>query len=275
VRCHLGSDAPELEFRAARDALAQGPPEFDDTPRARFGALVRRKDDLLARLGDADHVFAPSRFLAGMFVRNGFPAERIEVLPYGLDPDRVRRLPVARPRTPLRVGFIGVLSPWKAPHLLIDAVRARQELAVDVVLHGDLGMQDFAEYVAELRRRAGDDPRIRFAGSFAGERLDDVLGAIDLLVVPSIWYENTPFVILEAFAAGVPVAASALGGLAELVVDGRNGWLFPAGDAAALGRLLERCVADPAAFAALEVAPPPSIAANYDRFRAVYAGDRG
>jgi glycosyltransferase involved in cell wall biosynthesis len=130
----------------------------------------------------------------------------------------------------------------------------------------------FADYVAALQQRAAGDPRIRFAGAFAGERLDEVLAGLDLLVVPSIWYENTPFVVLEAFAAGVPVVASELGGLTELVQPGRQGWLFPAGDARALAELLRTCVAEPQRFDRLEVQIPASIAMNYDRFRAVYGG---
>lgn len=272
VPCHLGPDAPERELADQRDALAALPPDPQDTPAARLGALVRRKDVMLQQLAQADHVFAPSRFLAGMFVHNGFPAARIEVLPYGLDPDRVHKLPVLRPRTPLRVGFIGVLSPWKAPHVLIDAVLALPELPLELTLHGDLTMSMFADYVAGLQQRAAGDPRIRFAGAFAGERLDEVLAGLDLLVVPSIWYENTPFVVLEAFAAGVPVAASELGGLTELVQPGRQGWLFPAGDAQALAELLRTCVAEPQRFDRLAVQVPASIAMNYDRFRAVYGG---
>ena len=59
-----------------------------------------------------------------------------------------------------------------------------------------------------------------------------------MLVVPSVWYENTPFVVLEAFAAGRPVIASDLGGLSELVVDGKNGRTFSAGDPGSLVSVL-------------------------------------
>ena len=67
-------------------------------------------------------------------------------------------------------------------------------------------------------------------------------GALDLLVVPSVWYENTPFVILESLAAGTPVIASDLGGLSELIEVGRNGFVFKAGDSADLREKLARFV---------------------------------
>ncbi len=71
------------------------------------------------------------------------------------------------------------------------------------------------------------------------------MGQADVLVVPSRWYENTPFVVLEAFAAGVPVLAADLGGLSEAVIDGHDGELFAAGDVQDLRARLERLAAQP------------------------------
>jgi glycosyltransferase involved in cell wall biosynthesis len=80
----------------------------------------------------------------------------------------------------------------------------------------------------------------------------------DVLVVPSRWYENSPNVILEAFAAGVPVVAAGHGGLAEMVRDGVDGLLFRPGDAAALAAALRRLAAEPGLLAQLGagVRPP-------------------
>ena len=69
-----------------------------------------------------------------------------------------------------------------------------------------------------------------------------VLHDVDVLVVPSMWIENAPFIIREAFAAGVPVIASNLGGMAEMVKDGVDGLLFPPGDAVSLGGCLRRLI---------------------------------
>ena len=67
----------------------------------------------------------------------------------------------------------------------------------------------------------------------------DELSRIDVLVVPSIWYENAPLVVYSALAAGVPVVATDLGGLSETIVHGRNGLLFEPGNPAALAAELE------------------------------------
>jgi glycosyltransferase involved in cell wall biosynthesis len=98
-----------------------------------------------------------------------------------------------------------------------------------------------------------------------------VFADMDVLVVPSTWYENTPFVVLEAFAAGVPVIASDLGGLGEIVSE-QNGLLFAAGDPRALRRRIEQVAGDPGWFAGLDVRPLDGIGACFDRLHAGYVG---
>jgi glycosyltransferase involved in cell wall biosynthesis len=274
VTCHL----PELDGvyqdpdlgPIARDFAQQARRAEPGWSRAsRFAALVQRRAVQFERLHGADAVIAPSRFLLSMFQRNGFQSDRTHVVGYGLEPGRVERRAVTRPRTPLRLTFSGVLSPWKGPQVAIEAVR-RTQAPIQLRVFGRLEEPMFAEHIASLRRAAGDDPRIEFCGAYGADRLSDVLADTDVLLVPSTWYENTPFVMLEALAAGVPVAASALGGMAELVAEGRSGFLFPPGDAGALARLIERWCADPSMLARLDPQPTGSIADAFDRFLAIY-----
>jgi glycosyltransferase involved in cell wall biosynthesis len=274
LSCEFQDLAPRFADPGARALLLGAARALPQTPHlrgdaARAVAVLRRKDELLARLARADAAIAPSRFLATMFERNGFPRETLRTVPYGLEPGRVERRAVTRPRRPLRVGFAGVLSPWKAPHVLVRAaLRVRGDLAV--ALHGRTEEGMFQGYIDELRREAAADPRIRFPGPFDHGQLSDVMAELDLLVVPSVWYENTPFVVLEAFEAGVPVAVSALGGMTEVVEPGINGFTFPAGDVAALAALLQRLVDDPAPLATLRPQPVSSIAGNVDVFEPLW-----
>ncbi|MCA8973199.1 MAG: glycosyltransferase, partial [Planctomycetes bacterium] len=236
----------------------------------RFAALVRRPAVLRQRLAAADAVIAPSRFLREMFVRNGFDAGRMHVIGYGLEPGRVERRPVNRPRQPLQLTFAGVLSPWKGPQVVIDAVR-RTDAKVRLRVNGNLEEKMFAGHVEKLRRLAGDDARIEFPGAFGPDRISDVLADTDVLIVPSTWYENTPFVMLEALAAGVPCVASALGGMAELIDEGRNGYTFPAGDAATLAAMIASWCDEPERIARLDPQPRGSIGDAFDRFLEVYS----
>ena len=238
-----------------------------------LAAVILRKRVQLERLALADHIVAPSKFLAEMFARNGF-SRALEVVPYGLEASRVRHTEVQRPRDPLRVAFAGVLSPWKAPDIAVRAVLqlpGRLELRV----HGRTDEPMFQSYIDGVRELAAGDSRISFPGAFAEDDLSRVLADTDLLVVPSAWYENTPFVILEAFAAGVPVAASDLGGMSEIVVPGVNGFLFSAGDPDALAGVLESIRVDPGLLRALEPRAPASIADNFELLREMYASRTG
>lgn len=243
------------------------------TPGARLRALLDRPARQRECLLQADAVFAPSRFLAAMFAKNGVVHPRMEVVPYGLDPGRITPAPVSRPRTPLRLGFCGVLSPWKAPHLAIAAVR-RTRVPVALTVHGRLEEPMFADYIASLQAAAAGDPRIAFAGAYGAADASQVFADMDVLVTPSTWYENTPFVVLEALAAGVAVIASDLGGLSEVVRDGVNGALFRPGDADSLADAIERVAARSPWFDAVVHGPAPTNADGYARFRAAYIGNR-
>ena len=132
------------------------------------------------------------------------------------------------------------------------------------------GMLDSA--ITGLRDAHRDDRRVRFCGAFPRAQLGAVLAGLDALVVPSQWYENTPFVVLEAMAAGVPVLASDLGGIAEVVEHEHNGELFPRGDAAALARAMVRLTQQPDRLARYRAALPQvtTLHDNATRFEAFY-----
>lgn len=255
---------PELTAVVA----AAGQARLDEQPASRLRALLDRRSYNLANLALADAVVAPTHFLADMFAKNGFPRHRIAVVPYGLEPDRIERLPVSRPRTPLRVGFCGVLSPWKAPHVAIDAVLG-SNLPVQLTIHGRTQEGMFQAYIDGLMQKAAGDARVRFAGPYDAAQASTVFADMDVLIVPSIWYENTPFVVLEALAAGVSVLASDLGGLREAIPDGM-GALFPAGDSQALRQQLARFVAGSSSPTHSSAAPHRPIAQDYRSFRSAY-----
>ena len=103
-------------------------------------------------------------------------------------------------------------------------------------MYGDTGQ--FPAYVQELKQVAGSDSRLEFCGTFPNSQIGAILASLDVLVVPSIWYENTPLVIYSAQAAGCPVIASNLGGMSEVVRHNDNGLLFAPGDASELASMI-------------------------------------
>ena len=90
--------------------------------------------------------------------------------------------------------------------------------------------------------RMGNNPSILFRGGYNRQQLPDILADIDVVVVPSIWYENAPLVIQEAFAADIPVITTNLGGMSETVTHDVNGLLFERNDSDDLARQLRRVI---------------------------------
>ncbi|GAH67801.1 unnamed protein product, partial [marine sediment metagenome] len=87
---------------------------------------------------------------------------------------------------------------------------------------------------------AGDDKRIKFYGFLQHQQLKELYKKANLLIVPSICYDNSPTVIYESFSFGVPVIGSRIGGIPELVKEGYNGFLFEAGNVEELGSVIKK-----------------------------------
>lgn len=213
-------------------------------------ALHGRKAFIRDTLEKATALLAPSRFLRGMFLQNGYREDHMRHLPYGVDlpSGSIKPLPVAGEGT-VTFGFFGSVNPQKGLEILVSAFRQYRCKEFRLVVRGN--MQHFPKYARRVRGFADIDSRITFRGPYGHEELAEAISTIDVLVVPSVWYENTPFVVLEAFAAGRPVIASDLGGLSELVKDGVNGRTFRAGDPGALMNVLEDFDQDPELLARL------------------------
>ena len=160
------------------------------------------------------------------------PAERIRFWPCGHDVGAFQASNESRqaPDGPLRLGFLGSVMISKAPDVLLSAFSGLPQGIASVDLfgaythyHGDDGYRAVMEPLLAA-------PGVTMHGPIAHEAVPAALASLDVLVVPSIWPENSPLVIREAFLAGVPVIASRIGGIPEAVVDGVNGLLVEPGD---------------------------------------------
>jgi glycosyltransferase involved in cell wall biosynthesis len=240
---HTGEICRDNErFRACADCAA-GRRRRPELARRLTARVLGQRDRLLRdALSQAQAVIAPSQFLKDQFVRDGYlPEESIRVIENGIDTSSVLPHRDRRDGEPVRFAYIGSIAPHKGVHVLVEAFnRVRGPARLDV--YGDLEAEPV--YAAELRRTLGR-PEARLRGRVPREEVWEVLSETDVLVVPSLWYENSPVIIQEALAAGVPVAGSDLGGVAEKVREGVNGWRFPPGDAEALRGVLQRVVDEP------------------------------
>lgn len=177
----------------------------------------------------------PSRFLAGKIAEAGVYPDRLRVLSNFIDARVVS--PKARPGG--EVVYVGRLREEKGVDVLVEAMRHLSRHRLDVV--GDGPERSRLETLA-----AGCAPgRVRFHGSVPKDRVLSLVRSATVAVMPSRCHENQPMAVLEAFACGVPVVASELGGLPELVQAGRHGETVPANEPAALAEALARLLGDP------------------------------
>jgi phosphatidylinositol alpha 1,6-mannosyltransferase len=199
----------------------------------------------------AGTTLAPSTHAVAELRAHGIP--RVRLWPRGVDLDRFqprRRDPRLRRElldgAELLVGYVGRLAPEKQVQLLseIDA-----EPGVRLVIVGD------GPYRAQLERAL---PHARFLGLQQGDRLAALYASLDVFVHTGP-HETFCQAAQEALASGVPVVAPAAGGLLDLVVDGRNGWLYPAGSAAVMGQRVGELHADPARRAEMSTAARESV----------------
>ncbi len=188
-----------------------------------------RKAFLLRAIQLPDRRLTASRFVRNMHVSNNVDVP-IDVQPYGHDLAWLNGYPGKKPSQTVRFGFVGQILRSKGVHLLLEATQLAYETLGNwftVKIYGNLGKD--AQYGDHLQVLASELPNVEFCGTYAHEQSGAVFADMDLLVVPSIWYDF-PLIIHEAFAAQTPVIASDLGGMAEAVSHEVDGLLFAPGD---------------------------------------------
>lgn len=207
-------------------------------------ALVQDHAAHLLRMAAAsDRVVAVAGFLYDALRANGISDTKLYLCRQGVD-----RSEPAAPATRavrrdgvLRLCFLGRWDPLKGADVVVRAVAALPPgVPVELTLHGTGSDEPARAYRQDLARLAGGDPRIRLREALSPDQVPGVLSAHDLVVVPSVWLETGPLVAMEALVAGVPVLGSDLGGLRELIVPGRNGWLVKPGSVPAWRQAIAR-----------------------------------
>lgn len=211
-----------------------------------------------------DRFIAPSEFLKRRYVDWGLEADRIEVIENGL-PDAADSAAPDSARSaaqPCHLAYFGQITPYKGVDLLLEAyallpetVRARCRLAVYGGGHERFG----SAFAARIEEAFAATPGLIRRKAYAPDELADLMAQTDWVIVPSIWWENSPLVIQEAFRHHRPVICAGIGGMAEKVRDGVDGLHFRAGSATDLARVLARAVDEPGLHERLSAAVRPPV----------------
>ena len=218
---------------------------------------------------DVDLFLVPSNFLMERLIACGLPADKTEHVRYG-----IRSMRMSGGTNPtagkIRFGYIGAFHAQKGIEVLLKAFDGLGDRA-SLHIHGS----SFGGPVAESywKRITQNPPEgFHFGGAYRNEDLERILSDIDVVVVPSLWYENSPFTIQEAFQSGIPVLTSNIGGMAELVRDGIDGMHFKVGDPEDLRRCMVSIIDNPQKLDEFKVNLPklPTITGQAELIRAHY-----
>jgi glycosyltransferase involved in cell wall biosynthesis len=213
------------------------------------GEFLLRERLIRSNLSFVDAFIAPSRTLLERFVEWGIPREKILELDYGRpSPDTSPPEPAAPEGQVTRIGYFGQLSPAKGVLVLLRAMIHLEKYGVPIHLYVnganlDLQTLEFRREYHSLLRRAGES--VTDLGPYSFAAVARRMSMVDWIVVPSVWWENSPMVIQEAFLHRRPVICSGVGGMAEKVIHDRSGLHFRAGDALDLAGVLQRVVENP------------------------------
>jgi len=212
-----------------------GPPDGGTWAADYAGLIGAGLEARLRGMMALDLIIAPSGFIRNLHIEYGIPSEKIVRSDYGFDLAGLSGVHKS-PSEVVRFGYAGTLHAHKGVHVLVEAFRAARlgNAVLKIFGWGD------PAYLNSLKAEARG-PKIEFMGRYRPSDVAKVFSEMDVLVVPSLWYENSPLVIHEAFGTRTPTLVSDIGGMAELVADGKGGMTFRAGsveDLAAKLRLL-------------------------------------
>lgn len=200
---------------------------FPERPREDFWL---HKHSMLGHFANVDRFVAPSEFLRQRYIHWGIPAEKIVVVENGqaeAAPLEPRELAAEGTRN--RFAFFGQVNEFKGIDVLLQALAAmkkteRRRLSVEIhAANLELQEEKFREKIERLRAPLMGEGVVRWAGAYNPGDLPRRMSKIDWVLVPSVWWENSPMVIQEAFVHGRPVICSGIGGMAEKVRDGVDG----------------------------------------------------
>jgi glycosyltransferase involved in cell wall biosynthesis len=242
----------------------------------RIPALIadgrRRFCDFISKV---DHVVAVCQWVREVLERNGVPPEKITLSRQGLSETLLHSSPRATggQRGLLRIAYFGRIDRAKGPDLLARALKLIPKAPVQVDIFAVRQTSGPGQAYDWLAAQAHLDSRLTLRAAVAPDEVIGVMAEYDLIAVPSRWLETGPLVVLEAFAAGVPVLGADLGGIAELVGSGVDGFLVPADDAVAWAAAIVRFVDNPRLVCEMRsrIKTPRSMDAVVDDMAMVYS----
>lgn len=192
---------------------------------------------------DVDIFITPSLFMRDKLVENGFDGKKIKYLPNFFESINVNNNNSSNNAESEKYFlYCGRLSKEKGVDVLIKSLQNVDLKDYKLKIAGSGDEKESLENLASSLKLAG---KIEFVGYKSGKYLNNLISKAKFIVVPSIWYENAPYSILEAFAFGKPVIGSRIGGIPEMIEEGETGCLFDSGNEKELGSKIKNLIDKP------------------------------
>jgi glycosyltransferase involved in cell wall biosynthesis len=241
---HFGQMVKRGQFslcdRSGREECHKCFPEIDASEFFLRDRYIRTFFDMV------DHFISPSQFLLNRYVDWGIERSRLSLIENIIAPPTVppeKDVADASLAQPLRIGFFGQISKLKGISVLLECaliLSAKTNVQIVFDIYGDYKgqPQEFQdEFLDQLEKVSSN---VNYRGAYRQDQIDRLMRTVDAVLVPSIWWENSPVVIQEAFRNDRPVICSNIGGMAEKVRDGADGFHFTVGSGLELSYLLQK-----------------------------------
>lgn len=228
--------------------------------------------------GVVDKFVSPSQFLKDRYVDWGLEADQIEVIENGIPPKQKQHYIPLRATNDeyINLTYIGQINPYKGLNVLLDSIKLldrKQRKKICLNIHGSSLQNQPEAFREEIESSLKELKNVAFYhGPYEHHQVDNILEQADWVVMPSIWWENSPLVIQEAFRQKVPIIASDIGGMAEKIEHGKTGFLFSVGQPSALASVLKYIIENPGESKSLaqNILPPLTIEDSADKLLSLF-----
>lgn len=216
----------------------------------------------------ATYLIAPSKFVKDAYGTFGISLEKIKVIPHGIDATHLSKVVKKSPKI-ITYAYLGTLYEFKGIEVLIRAFHRIDDTHAELKIYGDSSINPL--YLRRLKKLT-KNKNIQFKGAYERHMLPLIFSTIDIIVVPSLVPESFSLITREAQAAKIPVIASRIGALPEVIKDAVNGFLVKPGDEKDLAEKMKKVLQNPALIKKLSrhAIEPTSIEINIHKLNNIY-----
>lgn len=267
---------PKFILVTSKGELCKGSEDYLKCIENCYGSFFKNKlhnriKEVQDILRTVDCVVSGTNFLIKMFELNNF-SSNIKLIRFGTDYNNVRsNLKKYSENSEITIGFLSTLIPHKGAAILIDAFNKINLKNIRLKIYGHYFGEK--EYYETIKKMVNNNKKVEFYGEYKYEELPDIFNEIDIVVVPSLWWENSPLILLGALAHNVPAIVSNLDGMTEIIKDGENGFSFDVGNVESLAKVLQKISNDPTILNELKakICHPPRIEEEAFEYEKIYS----